>query len=212
MITLVVEPTNFLERSLVMNTDRKGVTSLVINSDTLKQASLEGRDLWQEAKAGLFQVITLAPESLQHEKFAEMMNNDMFCSRWRVLTVDEAHLVDEWGSEFRPLYKEIKRIRALAPAHVTIVALSASVEPGAQMNRILEHLGLEQGHFYLDKRDTRRTNVDISFRDVEYTYSGDVFHDLDWTVPADMKSVMDVPKRLIYCPTIEVGHRVTLYL
>ncbi|KAI0308750.1 hypothetical protein OF83DRAFT_1034932, partial [Amylostereum chailletii] len=211
MVTIVIEPTNFLERSLAMNTDRKGVKSLVINGDTLSAASLIGCDLWQEAKECRFQVVTLAPESLQSEKFKELIKDDLFCSRWQVLTVDEAHLSNQWGSEFRPLYREIKTIHSHVP-HLTLVALSASVEPGGQTNRILENLGFEDGHFYFDKRDTRRTNVIIKFRDVLFTHTSSIFRDLDWTIPGDMVKATDIPKRLIYFPTIETGHRIVHYL
>ncbi|KAI0309530.1 hypothetical protein OF83DRAFT_1179521 [Amylostereum chailletii] len=194
-----------------MNTDRKGVTSLVINSDTLAAASLTGRNLWQEVKECRYQVVTLAPESLQTEKFKELIKNELFCSRWRVLTVDEAHLSDQWGSEFRPLYKEIKTIHSLVP-NLTLVALSASVEPGAQTRHICENLGFDKGRFRFDKRDTRCMNVDMIFRYVMHTYTSSVFRDLDWLILATMVKATDIPKRLVYCPTIELGHRVTSYL
>ena len=68
-----------------------------------------------------------------------------------MLVVDEAHLTDEWGAEFHPLYKDIWSLRSRGPEHLTVVALSASVEPGSQYHRILMHLGFEEGAYHVDK-------------------------------------------------------------
>jgi Helicase conserved C-terminal domain len=38
------------------------------------------------------------------------------------------------------------------------------------------------------------------------------FHDLDWLIPPDLTKASDLPKRLVYCETIEMGHRLTVYL
>ena len=74
-ITLVVCPTNFLESDLVSLADdlykisdflpklqvsslqKKGVSTQAINAETLMAASLVGRDIWAEAKTGMYQVL-----------------------------------------------------------------------------------------------------------------------------------------------------------
>ena len=49
------------------------------------------------------------------------------------LTVDEVHLLDEWGAEFRVAYQEILTPCARIPGHAAIVALSATFDPGRQI-------------------------------------------------------------------------------
>ncbi|KAH9829868.1 P-loop containing nucleoside triphosphate hydrolase protein [Rhodofomes roseus] len=211
-ITVVVEPTNYLESDVVTKLVEKGVSSVVINRDTLGDASRDGRDLWNEVKACRYRVITLAPETLGSEAFRRVINDPEFRRRWRVFVMDEAHLCDLWGADFRKAFSDVWTIRSRAPEHVAFMALSASVEPGRQTAQVLRCLGFRRGRYHMDRRDCERININIIFRDVQYAYSGYDFRDLDWLVPENMTKAGDVPKRLVFCETIELGHRVTLYL
>ncbi|TFY62997.1 hypothetical protein EVJ58_g3507 [Rhodofomes roseus] len=211
-ITVVVEPTNYLESDVAAKLVEKGVSSVVINRDTLGDASRDGRDLWNEVKACRYRVITLAPETLGSEAFRRVVNDPEFRRRWRVFVMDEAHLCDLWGADFRKAFSDVWTIRSRAPEHVAFMALSASVEPGRQTAQVLRCLGFRRGRYHMDRRDCERININIIFRDVQYAYSGYDFRDLDWLVPENMTKAGDVPKRLVFCETIELGHRVTLYL
>ncbi|KAI0727385.1 hypothetical protein C8Q72DRAFT_975954 [Fomitopsis betulina] len=98
MITVVVEPTNYLELDLAASVREKGLSSVIINAEMLATAIRSGRDLWREAREGQHQIIALAPESLASLHFNAMINDPQFRQRWGVLVVDEAHLVSEWGA------------------------------------------------------------------------------------------------------------------
>ncbi|THH15434.1 hypothetical protein EW146_g5036 [Bondarzewia mesenterica] len=212
MVTVVIEPTNFLENDMASSLISKGLTAVVINADTLAFASLHGCDLWEEARGCRFQVMTISPEYLRSPEFNGLVQDRVFRARWHVLIVDEAHLADEWGADFRPLYKDIWTLRSRGPDHLTVVALSATIEPGAQTDRVLRHLGFRKGAYHLDRRNCERRNVDFVFRDVMYSSTTHQFRDLDWLIPQDMVKASDLPKRVVYCDTIELGHRVTSYL
>lgn len=42
--------------------------------------------------------------------------------------IDQAHCVSEWGSDFRPHYLELTKLRAIFPG-VNILAMSATIPP-----------------------------------------------------------------------------------
>jgi len=77
------------------------------------------------------------------------------------LTVDEVHLLDEWGADFRVAYQEISTPCARIPDHAAIVALSATFEPGRQYEACIHALRLKFKNFHLEKRDCERRNVDL---------------------------------------------------
>ncbi|EIM79763.1 uncharacterized protein STEHIDRAFT_69050, partial [Stereum hirsutum FP-91666 SS1] len=212
MISVVVEPTNLLEDDMSKGMAAKGITSVVINAEHLAREAKAGRDLWAEAKAGKFQVIALAPESLRKPQFIAMMNDENFRKRWKVADVDEAHLVSDWGPDFQSAYEDIWTLRALGPKHLTFVALSATLQPGRQTDRVFNKLGFVKGKYHLDRRDCERHNVNYIFREIRYAHTTHQFRDLDWLVPEHMTKASDVPKFILFSDTIETGHRIAVYL
>ncbi|KAI0038910.1 P-loop containing nucleoside triphosphate hydrolase protein, partial [Auriscalpium vulgare] len=212
MRTVVVEPTNALESDIASGLRSKGVSCVAINADTLAAAKAAGRDLWKEARQCIYQVVTTSPESLRSVEFDTMIKDIHFNARWGVLTIDEAHLVDDWGADFRKAYADIWMLRARGPPHLSVVAMSATIEKGRQLDQITHCLGFQKGAYFFDHRDCERRNVDYVFREAQFHFSGHVFKDLDWLIPKNMKRPSDLDKGIIYCDTIELGHRVTLYL
>jgi ATP-dependent DNA helicase RecQ len=57
----------------------------------------------------------------------------------RLLAVDEAHCISEWGHDFRPCYREIGRVRSLVRAPV--LALTATATPHVRLD-VAASLGL----------------------------------------------------------------------
>ncbi|KAI0055298.1 P-loop containing nucleoside triphosphate hydrolase protein [Artomyces pyxidatus] len=163
-ITLVIMPTNFLESDMEKSLKKRGVHALTLNAETLAAATRDGRQLWEEAKTGQYPVILLAPETLRTDEFGAFILDAGVRARWGTTVVDESHLVVDWGVGFRPLYLDIWSLRARAPPHHVMVALSASVEPGRQMAAIMTALGFDKDRYHLEKRDCERRNVDLIFR------------------------------------------------
>ncbi|KAK7041262.1 hypothetical protein R3P38DRAFT_2497600, partial [Favolaschia claudopus] len=97
-------------------------------------------------------------------------------------TVDELHLADEWGADFRKGFQVIPTMRARLPDHTTFVGLSATIEPGRQYAACVRLMGFRPG-FHLEKRDCERRNIALIVRVIKYTSSGLVFLDLDFLVP-----------------------------
>ncbi|KAJ7661780.1 hypothetical protein B0H14DRAFT_2291225, partial [Mycena olivaceomarginata] len=56
---------------------------------------------------------------------------------------DEAHLIDMWGADFRPQFKHIGAFfNGCLPSSISVMALSASVQPGAALNSICSSHGM----------------------------------------------------------------------
>ncbi|KAJ7209148.1 hypothetical protein GGX14DRAFT_632310, partial [Mycena pura] len=64
--------------------------------------------------------------------------------------VDEVHLINEWGSEFRPPFKHIGRFfRGRLPPSASIFALSGTLQPGSATKSVLSSLGMLGDNFYM---------------------------------------------------------------
>jgi superfamily II DNA or RNA helicase len=228
-ITLVVCPTNFLESDLVRLTNylykfsyflaklqvsslqKKGVSAQAINAETLAAASLVGRDIWAEAKTGVYQVLLFSPETTATDEYDIFIHDEVARPRIGYFVVDEIHLVYEWGPEFRTLYETLFTMRARLPEWTVFVGLTATLEPGLETDTVIRSVGFKS-NFHFEKRDCERRNVDLIIREIKYPCTGYEFHDLDWLIPPDLTKASDLPKRLVYCETIEMGHRLSVYL
>ncbi|GJE92461.1 hypothetical protein PsYK624_086150 [Phanerochaete sordida] len=212
-ITVVVSPTNALESDMVKNFEKLGISAVALNSESLTRADLAQppRDLWREINDRKHQAIFISPELLGDSRFRAFLQNKDVRPWLALLVIDEAHLVDEWGKDFREAYRRIKDARPWFPEWTTALALTATLEPGAQTDRVVEAIGFRTG-FHLERRDCARYNVDIVLRRIEHSYTTSEFRDLDWLIPADTFQAADIEKTLLYCETIDLGHRVARYL
>lgn len=60
-----------------------------------------------------------------------MRMSDVIQNKVCVIVVDEAHCVIDWGDDYRPMFKEIKRLRSVIPC-AYILALSATLSTHGQ--------------------------------------------------------------------------------
>lgn len=121
------------------------------------------------------------------------------------------HLADEWGVSFQTAYDLICTVRARLHERTAYLALSVSVEKDRQTENIIRIIGFRRGEFHFEKRDCERRNVDIIIREIAYNRSWYDFRDLDWLIPVGLMKPSDVAKILLYCETIELGHRIVIF-
>jgi superfamily II DNA helicase RecQ len=60
------------------------------------------------------------------DHFGKLWTDVKFRTRVQALIVDEAHCIDEWGEEFRPMYKQLHRLRNFTGQEVPFVACTAT--------------------------------------------------------------------------------------
>jgi ATP-dependent DNA helicase RecQ len=95
-----------------------GIAATFLNS-TL--AGSESRERLRGLDRNQFRLLYVAPERLMMENFLERALN------WNIaqIAIDEAHCISEWGHDFRPEYRELKKLRTHFP-DVPIMALTAT--------------------------------------------------------------------------------------
>src|SRR5262249_61186134 len=93
----------------------------------------ERPDVFRGLAAGLYQPLSVAPERLVMDGFAERLAR----ARPAFLAVDESHCISQWGHDFRPEYRQLailrERFRGLA-----VHAYTATATPQVRADLVSE--------------------------------------------------------------------------
>jgi ATP-dependent DNA helicase RecQ len=90
----------------------------------------------RRAETGELKLLYLAPERLDSPSFRRSLPSLPV----RLLAVDEAHCISQWGHDFRPAYLKLSRVHELA-GRVPVMALTATATPRVRED-IVRVLGL----------------------------------------------------------------------
>ncbi|ROV90658.1 hypothetical protein VMCG_10010 [Cytospora schulzeri] len=103
-ITIIVSPLIALMKDQVDVLKRRGIPADCIDSTkTADQLQV----INQQLSRGELRMIYCAPERLNNERFVESMKH--IPGGVRLVAVDEAHCISEWGHSFRPEYLKVAR-------------------------------------------------------------------------------------------------------
>ncbi|MDH5235497.1 MAG: RecQ family ATP-dependent DNA helicase, partial [Gemmatimonadota bacterium] len=120
-LTVVISPLISLMKDQVDALEARGLPATFINS-TLGTAEISAR--MARVQRGEVRLLYLAPERFDLGTMAERLK----AVGVRLLAVDEAHCISEWGHDFRPSYLRVKQVRERLGAPPT-VALTATATP-----------------------------------------------------------------------------------
>lgn len=135
-LTLVISPLVALMQDQVQQLKNRDISAEFINS-TISQREVEQRLI--NARNGMYKLLYCAPERLNTVLFQkELLNLNI-----RLVAVDEAHCISEWGHEFRPAYREIKPALEALPETTAWLALTATATPEVRQD-ILDNLGFAE--------------------------------------------------------------------
>jgi superfamily II DNA helicase RecQ len=102
-ITLVISPLLSVMKDQVDALKRRGIRAAVVNSLKTKAENVATLDTM---RSGRLDMVYVAPERLNHENFLAAMK--AVEGGVRLLAVDEAHCISEWGQTFRPDYLKVR--------------------------------------------------------------------------------------------------------
>lgn len=117
-LTIVVSPLISLMKDQVDALRASGVAATFLNSSLERH---EAAERFRGLNRAEYRLLYVAPERLMLDTFLEGALN------WNIaqIAIDEAHCISEWGHDFRPEYRELKKLRRHLP-DVPIMALTAT--------------------------------------------------------------------------------------
>jgi len=122
-ITLVVSPLIALMKDQVDALKRRGISAAVLDSTKTKE---EYMATVEAMRNGTLDILYCAPERLNNEGFVASIARVR--GGVRLLAVDEAHCISEWGHAFRPDYLKVARFSREIEAE-RVVCLTATATP-----------------------------------------------------------------------------------
>jgi ATP-dependent DNA helicase RecQ len=154
-LTVVVSPLIALQRDQVRSMTARGLPSVLLNSAQHvadRTASLEA------LRTGAADFVVLGPEQLANEESLRHITGGAKATT--LLAVDEAHLVSEWGHDFRPEYLRLTDVIE-ALGRPTILALTATAAPPVQAD-ITRRLAMRDPEVIV--ADFDRPNISLAVR------------------------------------------------
>ena len=121
-VALVISPLISLMKDQVAALAAAGVSAAFLNSS---QDLEESRQVWGAVRRGACRLLYVAPERLENQRFAELMASQDI----RLVAVDEAHCISQWGQDFRPSYLNIPQFLKTLPKRPVVGAFTATATP-----------------------------------------------------------------------------------
>ncbi|MCY4559256.1 MAG: DNA helicase RecQ [Chloroflexi bacterium] len=133
-VTLVISPLIALMKDQVDGLRSNGIAADFLNSTLDNRTAAE---VERGAQAGAVRLLYVAPERVSMPGFRRFLGTlDL-----RMIAIDEAHCISEWGHDFRPDYRTLAELRALFP-QTPVMALTATATERVQRD-IVEQLRLD---------------------------------------------------------------------
>lgn len=134
-LTLVISPLIALMKDQADDLNARGIPAAAYHS------SLEYRErcrIEADMKNGSLRLLFVSPEKCMQAHFLASLKS----APVRLIAIDEAHCISEWGHNFRPEYRQLAQVKKNFP-DAPVVALTATAVPEVRKD-ICQQLGLVQ--------------------------------------------------------------------
>ncbi len=132
-LAVVVSPLVALMQDQVAALKLAGVEAETINSSASREDNVE---IWRRVAAGIVKILYLAPERLMTAQMISALKKlDV-----RMIAVDEAHCISQWGASFRPEYDALQNIAREFPG-VPIGAFTATADQSTREEIVSKMFG-----------------------------------------------------------------------
>jgi ATP-dependent DNA helicase RecQ len=133
-VTIICSPLISLMKDQVDQLKELGIAAACLNQTVDAE---ESRAIAKQLLRGELKLLYVAPERLLLDGFVDFLKKIQVAR----IVVDEAHCVSEWGHDFRPEFRELKKLRQILP-QVSWMALTATATPRVRKD-IAETLALD---------------------------------------------------------------------
>lgn len=147
-LCLVISPLIALMKDQVLNLTKRNIKATAIFTGMTKG---EIDKVLEACAAGKYNFLYVSPERLTTKVFLARMGR----LNIRLIAVDEAHCISQWGHDFRPEYLRIAEIRPFLKG-VPLIALTATATPKV-VKEIQSKLGINKEHLF--KKSFLRSNL-----------------------------------------------------
>ena len=188
--TLVVSPLLALMKDQVDALNEKGIRATAINSSVTTE---ERKRRMSGLRAGEFELVYVAPERFTPTFLRQLEGVDL-----RLLAIDEAHCLSQWGHDFRPDYLRLGAVRK-ALGGICTVALTATATPQVQED-IARTLGIEHARRFVQGFDRENLRMEV------------IAAATDKDKLARIPEIASVGPTLVYCATRKNVEKVSAWL
>jgi len=134
-ICLVVSPLIALMEDQVKGLEKRGIRALHLGGGMSRNETITAFD---NLLFGNYKLVYASPEKLQSELVQEKLRQLPL----KLIAIDEAHCISQWGHDFRPSYLKLGFLHELFP-DIPRIALTATATERVEKD-ILIQLGLEK--------------------------------------------------------------------
>lgn len=237
-IVIVISPLNALIADQVSSLKARGVSAGVLQAYSQQETNQEDdtgssdsdedgnerrtrknsneyvineRDMLHRLQTGKYKIVYTHPEAfISCRDGRKVFQSDLYQDRVKFCVVDEAHLVEEWGSEFRPDFGKLAQLGSLFPS-APILALTATA-PQKLVQFLKENLQIKNSDVIVGNLD--RCNIFIcKEKRRSSTYGAESFDDILIPIAEELKvKLTNYPLTVIYLPLKWCGYAFKLFL
>jgi superfamily II DNA helicase RecQ len=162
-------------------------------------------------QSGKFRLLFIHPEGfISCREGRKILTSEPYQKNVVCCVVDEAHLVQEWGEDFRPDFSKLSQIRALFPC-TPMLALTASAPP-KYMGLLTSSLQLQNPLKVIGILDRPNIYIEVLKRKPS-VFGSESYERILCPIAKELKTkLINYPLTIIYLPLKWCGHAFKLFI